>query len=414
MSKFRHLIKRASRQNTRIKMALVGISGSGKTYSALSIARGLGDRVLLIDTEHGSASKYSEFQFDTIELDTHDPRNFVECIRLAETEGYDVLIIDSLSHAWMGREGALELVDNAAKRSNSGNSFAAWRNVTPLHNQLIDAIVGCRIHLIATMRAKTEYVQERDERTGKTTPRKIGLAPVQRDQMEYEFDIVGDLTQEHELVITKTRCTILADQVVARPGAELAETLKEWLSGDEPAPEPTRCDCGIEARHIRSRSGRSGYVCGYYGREGIDICDFRLMDDEPAEPAAGAAVPVTRAPAPTKPAPAATAPSRGAAPRAAPQAAPTRATGTEARNQAFAALLADAELYSWAWDPETSKPSRELICHDLSEAGLINVTEANLPACRAVLHQRYGTRPAPDTAPAPAEVPTPDAFTTEP
>ncbi len=228
----------ATQQQSRLRLALIGPAGSGKTYSALQIAQHLGPRVALIDTEHGSASKYASlFCFDVLELTTFDPRTYVGAIQAADAVGYDVLIIDSLSHAWMGKDGALELVDRAAKRSPTANSFAAWRDVTPLHNALVDAILASRCHVIATLRAKTEYVQDKDEK-GKTVIRKVGLAPVQRDGLEYEFDVVGDLDQDNTLIVTKTRCPELAAAVIAKPGHELAATLKAWLGQGSPPVEP--------------------------------------------------------------------------------------------------------------------------------------------------------------------------------
>lgn len=232
--------RRASRAQAKLRLALIGPSGSGKTYTALRFAKGLGQRIALIDTERGSASKYADdvAEFDTIELDTFSPRTYVEAIQLAEREGYDVIVIDSLSHAWSGKGGALEMVDRAAKRSQSGNSFAAWRDVTPEHNALVDAIVGARCHVIATMRAKTEYVLEEDAR-GKKMPRKIGLAPVQRDGMEYEFDVVADLSLEHDMMVSKTRCAVLDKAVIREPGEDVAKILRDWLStGAPPAPPP--------------------------------------------------------------------------------------------------------------------------------------------------------------------------------
>ncbi len=239
--------QKATKKQARLRMALVGPSGSGKTFSALSIASGLGERIALIDTERASASKYAdEFTFDTLELESFHPQKFIDAIKEAERAGYDVLIIDSLSHAWMGKDGALEQVDNAAKRSKAGNSFAAWREVTPLHNSLVDAILRSRLHIIATMRVKTEWVLEKDKE-GKTSPKKVGLAPVQRDSVEYEFDVVGDL-DEATLVITKTRCRALHEGVFKRPDAELGKTLRGWLTdGVEPA---------VDARQERSRALR--------------------------------------------------------------------------------------------------------------------------------------------------------------
>jgi hypothetical protein len=231
--------QKATKKQARLRMALIGISGSGKTYSALNVAKHLGGRVAVIDTERGSASKYADlFEFDVLEPDTFSPMTYVEAIKAAEAAGYDILIIDSLSHAWSGKDGALEQVDRAAKRSNSGNSFAAWRDITPQHNALVDAMIGSRCHVIATMRAKTEYVQERNEKTGRSEIRKVGLAPVQRDGLEYEFDVVGDMTIDNDLVITKSRCPKLTGMVVNKPGQETADVLKAWLTDGAPAPEP--------------------------------------------------------------------------------------------------------------------------------------------------------------------------------
>jgi hypothetical protein len=224
------LFRKASKEQARLRMALVGPSGGGKTFSALSIAQGLGGRVALIDTEHGSASKYADlFDFDTLGLAVFHPGNYIEAIKAAEKEGYRVLVIDSLSHAWAGQGGVLEQVDAAAKRSQSKNSFTAWRDVTPLHNALVDAILQSNCHVIATMRAKTEYVLEPDER-GKLVPVKKGLAPIQRDGMDYEFDVVADMTLQHDLMVGKTRWNAIDQKVIRNPGREFGEALAGWLS----------------------------------------------------------------------------------------------------------------------------------------------------------------------------------------
>lgn len=237
--------KKATKQQAKLRMALIGPSGSGKTYSALSIAKHLGGKVAVIDTERGSASKYADlFDFDVCELESFSPDTYRQTIEQASFAGYDTLIIDSLSHAWMGKDGALEQVDKAAKRSQSGNSFAAWREVTPMHNALVEAILQAECNIIATMRAKTEYVMETNEK-GKQTPRKVGLAPVQRDGLEYEFDVVADLNLDNEMIVSKTRCPALTGQVIPKPGKQVADTLAQWLGTGEPAPEPVKCEkCG--------------------------------------------------------------------------------------------------------------------------------------------------------------------------
>jgi nucleoside-triphosphatase THEP1 len=226
--------KKATKANARLRLGLIGPAGSGKTYSALRVAAQLGSKIAVIDTERGSASKYAdEFTFDVLELESFSPETYVDAIEAAEKAGYDVIVIDSLSHAWVGKDGALEQKDNASRKD--GNSYTAWRSVTPKHNEMVDAILRSRTHVIATLRAKTEYVQEKDER-GKTVVRKVGLAPVQRDGLEYEFDIVGVLNDENEMVISKTRCSALAGKVISKPGEKFADVVKAWL-GDGPVPE---------------------------------------------------------------------------------------------------------------------------------------------------------------------------------
>ena len=231
--------KKASKAQARLRMAIIGPSGGGKTYTALAIASALGSRIAVLDTERGSASKYADkFAFEVAELETFEPSSYVSAIQAAGAAGYDVLVIDSLSHAWMGKGGALEQVDNAAKRSQ-GNKFAAWRDVTPMHNALVDAILRSPMHVIVTMRTKTEYVLETNER-GKQVPRKIGTQPIQRDGMEYEFDVVADVEQEnHDLIIGKTRCSALDGKVFRKAGADVAKILSDWLTdGVEPPPAP--------------------------------------------------------------------------------------------------------------------------------------------------------------------------------
>jgi hypothetical protein len=248
--------KKATKEQSKLRLALCGLAGTGKTFSALSIAKYLvpGGRVAVIDSERGSASLYADkFDFDVCELTTFSPLLYVETIRDAERAGYDVVVIDSLSHAWAGKDGALDQKDQAAERG--GNSFTAWKNITPKQNALVDAITGSSCHVIATMRTKMEFVQDRDEK-GKTEIKKVGLAVVQRDQIEYEFTLVGDIDHHHTLKISKTRVDgiDIGDQF-ERPGESLANRLLAWLNSGaaprprepQPAPEPTPIDAAFAA-----------------------------------------------------------------------------------------------------------------------------------------------------------------------
>ena len=232
------MFKPATKKQSKLRLAISGPSGSGKTYSALSIASALGKRIAVIDTEHGSASLYADkFSFDTLDLDSFSPETYVAAIEAANEAKYDVLVIDSLSHAWMGKDGALEQVDTAAKKSGSKNSYFAWRDVTPKHNALVEAMLQSNAHIIATMRSKTEYSTDKDDK-GKVTPKKIGLAPIQREGMEYEFTVFGELDLDHNLNITKSRCSAIAGKLVEKPGKQLADVLKAWLETGAPAEAP--------------------------------------------------------------------------------------------------------------------------------------------------------------------------------
>jgi len=236
------MFKKAERKGLKARLALCGPTGSGKTYTALGIAVTLaeGGKVAVIDTERASADRYADkFDFDTCPLTSFSPEAYGEAIKDAAKNGYSALVIDSLSHAWDGADGMLERVDSIAKRSNSKNTFTAWGEGTPLHRRLIDQILDFPGHVIVTMRSKMEYIIE-DNGKGKLAPRKVGMAPVQRQGVEYEFDIVGDMDQEHNIIITKSRAFDLADKVVNRPGKQFAETILKWAKGNStPVPVTT-------------------------------------------------------------------------------------------------------------------------------------------------------------------------------
>lgn len=233
------MFQKASKVQIKARIALIGPSGSGKTYTALRLAQALGERIAVADTEFNSASLYSDrFAFDVVNLESFHPQTCIDVIHAAETAAYDVLIIDSLSQFYIGRDGELELVDKAAKRSQSQNSFAAWREISPLHSKMLDAIMAAKLHVLVSMRAKTEWVIEKDERTGKNVPRKIGLAPVMKDGTEYSFDLVCQLSEDNTLMVTKSRCPALNGYVQHQAGEELGSQIKAWLTDGARMPEP--------------------------------------------------------------------------------------------------------------------------------------------------------------------------------
>ena len=210
------MFRKAQRKQAKLRLALAGPSGSGKTYSALLIAKGLGGTVAMIDTERRSGELYSHlYDYDVSPIDgPFDPQAYIERIKAAEEASYDVLIIDSLSHAWAGVGGILDIKDRIAKSSKNTNDFTAWREATPKHNELVDTILKSSCHIIATLRTKTAYeVIQEEGKKAKVT--KLGLAFVQREGLDYEFTVVLDLSiDSHIATSTKDRTGIFDGQYI--------------------------------------------------------------------------------------------------------------------------------------------------------------------------------------------------------
>lgn len=225
------LFKKAERTQAKLRLAITGPSGSGKTYSALLIASGIVpmDKVAVIDTEYGSASLYADLgDFSVLNLEPpYEVEHYQKAIRAAEAEGFELIIIDSLSPAWAGEGGLLDKKNDLDKSNKyRGNSFATWREITPKYNDLVQAILSSRCHIIATMRSKTDYAQV--EENGRKYIRKMGLAPIQRDGIEYEFTTVFDMSAEHVANVSKDR-TGLFDGDPVTPSKVTGEKLKAWL-----------------------------------------------------------------------------------------------------------------------------------------------------------------------------------------
>jgi len=220
--------KKATKKAVKLKLAITGPTGSGKTYSALSLAKGLGERVAVIDTENGSASLYSDrFGFDVMTIDApFEDDKFIAGINEAISAGYDVLVIDSASHCW---EGVLEF--KAKMDARGGNSYTNWNQAGNKLKSIINAVLRSPIHVICCMRSKMDYVIEQNEK-GKSTPRKVGLAPIMRDGIEYEFTTIFDLDMTHHAEASKDR-TGMFDGKLEVITQEHGKRFLDWLDGAE-------------------------------------------------------------------------------------------------------------------------------------------------------------------------------------
>jgi hypothetical protein len=315
------MFQKATKRAVRARIALDGPSGSGKTWTALTFAREFGKRTALVDSERGSASLYADrFDFDVIEMSPpYHPDRLITMIQAAEKEGYDSLVIDSLSHFWEGEGGVLDIVDAAGARANN-NTWAGWKTGSPILRHLIDTILSVDLHVIVTMRSKQEWVlQDKVNKQGRTVqePTRVGMAPVMRAGMEYEFTLVGDLDLEHRLTITKSRVDVLADQVI-QPGraTEAAEAFMSWMSTGAAVATREQID-GLKQRMNKIEPGELRKTMKVQFADQFGNPDYLLADKLPEaeafirgyegnDPAAGDSVAAESTPAnrPSDPAPA--------------------------------------------------------------------------------------------------------------
>lgn len=233
-------IRKAQRKRAKFRGALFGPAGSGKTKSSILLAMGLGDKIGFIDTENGSGELYSDIcDYDIIGLEApYTVAKYREAIGAFEQAGYDVIIIDSLTHAWAGDGGLLDKQGGLVSSGKYKSGFDAWREVTPDYNKLVEELLNSPAHIIGTMRSKVEWVVEENDR-GKKVPRKIGLAPIQREGLEYEFTVCFEISADnHYARATKDR-TSMFDGWADLISAETGRKLRDWLeSGAEPPPPP--------------------------------------------------------------------------------------------------------------------------------------------------------------------------------
>ncbi len=218
-------LRKSERKQAKIKMALQGSSGSGKTMSALLLAYGLvqdWSKIAIIDSENGSADLYAHLgEYNVLPfLPPYSPERYIQAIQLCEENGIEVIIIDSISHCW---DFLLEYHSKL-----SGNSFTNWGKITPRQKSFINKILQSEAHIIATMRVKQDYVLT--NKNGKMVPEKVGLKAIQRDGVDYEFTIVFDLDITHHAQASKDRTSLFIDKSPSLISIETGKTIKKWCS----------------------------------------------------------------------------------------------------------------------------------------------------------------------------------------
>lgn len=239
-------LRKAERQQARIRLGLQGPSGSGKTMGSLFIAYGLtGDwsRIVVIDTENNSADLYAHLgDYNVLSLSTpYSPERYIQAIQTCEQAGMEVIIIDSISHEWEGTGGILETHSNMI-----GNSFTNWAKLTPRHNNFINAILSSKCHIIATIRSKQDYVLS--EKNGKIVPEKVGLKGVQREGMDYELTLVLEIDIKQNVTATKDRTGLFMNKPEFKLTSDTGKQILEW------------CKRGVDEIAVKSMIARSNDI----------------------------------------------------------------------------------------------------------------------------------------------------------
>jgi hypothetical protein len=258
-------MRKAQRKKAKLRLGISGPAGSGKTFGALLVAFGITgswDKVCLIDTENHSGELYADYTKDGIEIGEYNyipisppytPEKYVAAIKECEASGIECIVVDSLTHAWSGEGGLLDKKGQIEKSGKPGvNGWTAWRDITPLHNRLVETILGCTCHIIATLRAKMEYVSEKNE-SGKTEIRKLGLNPIQREGMEYEFTVFVDVSQDHQATTSKDRTSLFDGKQFALSfdiGRQLLGWLEQGIESPQMITDITRQRIATAARKL--------------------------------------------------------------------------------------------------------------------------------------------------------------------
>lgn len=272
--------KKATRHAVKLKLAVQGPSGSGKTLGALALAKALagGGRIAVIDTENGSASLYAErFDFDVLEL--HPPYTslaYLTAIEEAAKAEYPVVVIDSLSHQWAGEGGILSRKEDADKRG--GNQFTNWQPFSKEHEGFKAGLLSAPIHIVATLRTKQEYALKSEG--GKTKPKKLGMAPIQREGMEYEFTLVWELQMDHRAAASKDRTSLFTEGLVDLLDPKVPQRLLAWLAS---APEqsngkPAASSSVVAAGDQGSPAPAAGPLWPVGPKKGTPLKDMTVQD----------------------------------------------------------------------------------------------------------------------------------------
>lgn len=232
-----------TRDQVWLRSFFMGPTGSGKSKGALELASRIFAGELpttLINTEKGRGKLYADRYklhgyVGMDEVGDFSPEAYIAAIDIAESKNPGgVFVLDSVSHEWIGRNGILQQADR----------FGDWKTVRPKHNEWVERLLAVEGHLIVTCRAKMKYEVGEEEVGGRKRQviTMLGVGPIQSDDLQYEFNLVGRFEQGTHDVEFSGHVDPLVD-TIANFGdpvvsEEIAEKLTKWLSEGDPVEPP--------------------------------------------------------------------------------------------------------------------------------------------------------------------------------
>ena len=240
-------LQKATRKKSKLRLNLSGPAGSGKTYSALLMARGLvgsWDKVAVIDTENGSASLYDHLgSFQVIDLAApFSPERYIQAIDMCVKAGIECIIIDSSSHEWSGAGGCIEINEGLASAKYRGNTWSAWSETTPRHDAFVQKVLQCDAHVITCTRSKMETVMTDDKKV-----KKLGMKDIQRDGWEYELTVSLSIDRDtHKATASKDRTEVFERMEPFIITEVTGELIRKWCEQGVEPPKPTLTDAQVK------------------------------------------------------------------------------------------------------------------------------------------------------------------------
>ncbi len=250
------VIRKAERAKAKIKLGLSGVAGSGKTYSALLIAFGLcgnWDKIAVIDSDGKAANLYSGLPksmgagdscYHVVEItEDYSPEQYIKAIEMCEAAGFEVIIIDSITHEW---HYILELVDKAGGRSTD------WVQPSARHKEFVKKIINASTHVITTVRQVTDWAYEKNEK-GKVVPQKVGLKDETKPAFEYELTLNFRIDSMHYAIPTKDRTQLfMPDEKEPKAfviSLKTGQMIRDW------------CEKGIDVNEERKKAIAATATC---------------------------------------------------------------------------------------------------------------------------------------------------------